>query len=305
MDNWRILDFTNFSGWLHYRRGCLAVCPDDGEEQSISLADVATVLIGLKVGLGPAVTQQLAAFDVVLLACDWNGVPKGALSAWTDHGRVGARHLAQFEMTVPRRKSAWGQLVRAKVRGQAATLRAIDHLDWRHLDDMARLVHSGDPENIEARAARYYWGRVFSGFARQPGAGLDNRNSMLDYGYAVLRGWGIRSVMAAGLSPSLGVFHRGRSNTFNLVDDLIEPFRPAVDYVVATTPDEMSINHPTVKHRLVEASSQAFTDDGLSVSAALTDLAQRFGMYVEGKLQRLDVPYWQGPISVRPLEIAA
>ena len=305
MDNWRILDFTDFSGWLRYRRGRLVACPDDGAEQSISLSDVATVLIGLHVGLGPTVTQQLAAFDVVLLACDWNGVPGGALTAWTDHGRVGARHLAQFEMTVPRRKNAWGQVVRAKVKGQAATLRALGQRDWRHVDDMARLVRSGDPENIEARAARYYWSRVFEGFVRQPGARMDNRNSMLDYGYAVLRGWGIRAVVSAGLSPSLGLFHHGRGNTFNLVDDLIEPFRPAIDYVVATLPADMSINHPAVKHRLVAASAQPFSDDGLSVSATLADLAQRLGMYAEGKSPKLDVPCWHGPINMAPPGIAA
>jgi len=103
--------------------------------------------------------------------------------------------------------------------------------------------------------------------------------------------------MSAGLAASLGVFHRGRSNAFNLVDDLIEPFRPAVDYVVATSSPGMTVSHPAVKKRLVSASSQAFGDNGLSVAACLTDLAQRFGIYAEGGIDRFGVAAWQGPVK--------
>jgi len=297
MDNWRILDFTTFKGRLGYRRGQLVIKPDDGEEQSVSLADVGTLLLGLHTGLAPTVLHQLAAFDVITLICDWNGVPSAAMTAWTDHGRVGARHKAQFEMSIPRRKNAWGQIIKAKVLGQAANLRVLGHPGWEHLASMAKNVHSGDPENVEGVAARYYWRRLFpNSFSRKPREG-DNRNSLLDYGYAVLRGYGIRAVMSAGLAASIGVFHRGRGNAFNLVDDVIEPFRPAIDYTVATTPPEMGISHPTVKHRLVAASSQAFQADGLSVSACLTDLAQHFGIYAEGGLDHLDVPSWKGPVK--------
>lgn len=295
MDNWRVLDFTSFTGELGYRRGQLIVRPDDGEEKTVPLADVGTLLLGLRTSLAPAVLHQLAAFDVITLICDWNGVPSAAMTAWSDHGRVGARHKAQFEMSVPRRKNAWGQIIKAKVTGQAMNLKVLGHPDWEHLADMAKRVHSGDPENVEGTAARYYWRRLFDNqFARKPREG-DNRNSMLDYGYAVLRGYGVRAVMSAGLAASIGVFHRGRGNAFNLVDDMIEPFRPAIDYAVVTTPAHMSISHPAVKHRLVAASSQTFRADGASVAACLTDLAQRFGIYAEGGLERLSVPSWPGP----------
>jgi len=304
MSSWRILDFTTFSGWLRYQRGQLIACKDDDTQQAIPLADIATILIGLNVGLGPAVAHQLAAFDVVLLVCDWNGVPSASMTAWSEHGRVGARHLAQSEMTQPRRKNAWGQIIRAKVTGQASTLRAVNCKDWHHLAEMVQLVRSGDPDNIEAHAAQFYWHHLFDDFSRQPGCRTNNQNSMLDYAYAVLRGWGIRAIMSAGLSASLGLFHHGRSNAFNLVDDLIEPFRPAIDYTVATTPSEMSINHPSVKHRLVQASTQVFQENGLSVSSSLADLAQEVGLYVEGKIPKLEVPTWLGPIEDIPLELA-
>jgi CRISPR-associated protein Cas1 len=163
---------------------------------------------------------------------------------------------------------------------------------------MVKEVRSGDPAKVEGRAARYYWARLFANdrFSRVPQERA-GRNAMLDYGYAVLRGHGVRAVLAAGLSTSVGIFHRNRSNGFNLVDDLIEPFRPAIDWVVAQMAPETSMDHPTVKHKLVAGSSQAFGPDGLSVSSVLTDVAQQLGRYVEGDVPKLVVPTWRGPIG--------
>lgn len=272
------------------------MCPDDGPESVVGLADVALVLFGLRTSMGASVLQQLAAFDVVALACDWRGVPTAGLYGWCDHTRVGARQNAQVAMSVPRRKNAWGQIIRAKISGQAANLRCLGHDEWRRLERMAGQVRSGDPANVEGTAARFYWPRVFegSGFSRVPQDGYGH-NAMLDYGYAVLRGFGVRAVLSAGLSGTIGLFHSNRSNAFNLVDDLIEPFRPAVDWAVAALPEKSTADDPAVRHRLVESCSQAFGTDGVSVVATLTDLAQQFGRYAENQIDRLRVPAWNGP----------
>ena len=307
MDHWRIIDLTNFEGRVSYRRGQLVVCPTAQPDKlsTLPLIDVGTVMFGLKTAIGGAVLQQLAEFDVTALVCDWKGVPVGGLYGWHDHGRVGARQKAQAEVTLPRRKNAWGQVVKAKVLGQAANLRLLGNRDWTTLRDMAKSVRSGDPSNIEAQAARYYWARLFdSRLARLPGARAEERNSKLDYGYTVLRGHAIRGVLAAGLAPSLGIFHRGRGNFFNLADDIIEPFRPAVDWVAAKLKSEMPITLPSVKEALVSASSQAFTPDGKTVATCLTELAQQLGQYVEGDIDRLTVPAWAGPVRAEVPEAA-
>lgn len=281
-------------------------CPDAGAATVIPLADVATVLLGLKVAVEPGVLHQLAKFDVITLMCGWNGTPAAGLYPWSEHTRVAARHRAQLSMTVPRQKNAWGQLVRAKIAGQAANLRRLGNRDWRFLAAMRRDVRSGDPNNVEGRAARYYWARVFAGdedgFSREPQCG-DGRNPLLDYGYAVLRGHGVRAVLSAGLSPCVGVFHRNRANPFNLVEDLIEPFRPAIDSAVASLPSAASLEDRSVKALLVDGSTQAFGRDGVSVAASLTDLAQQFGRYAEGQVNRLKVPAWDGPQRQTILEM--
>ena len=153
------------------------------------------------------------------------------------------------------------------------------------------------PDNIEARAARFYWSRVL-GEGRQPGAGqLIGSNACLDYGYAVLRGHVIRAVLSAGLAPALGVFHRGRGNAFALADDLIEPFRPAIDEVALQLSPTASPSDSDVKRVLVAAASQKFDAVGYGISAVAQDLAQQYGRYVEGEEERLKVPSWQGPAS--------
>ena len=295
-DNWRIIDLTSFSGRLRYSRGRLLLCPHDAEETAVGLADTAIVLIGLGVEVGASVLHQLAAFDVVALVCDWKGVPTAGAFAWSRHTRVGARQNAQSSMTLPRRKNAWAKIIRAKIAGQAANLRCLGDEEWRGLSRMAEEVRSGDPANVESKAARYYWPRIFEedGFSRVPQDGV-GRNAMLDYGYAVLRGFGVRAVLSAGLCGTIGLFHRNRSNAFNLVEDLIEPFRPAVDWVVAGIPVEASVDQANMKQQLVAASTQPFVSDGLSVAASLNDLAQRFGRYAENQIAQLKVPTWSGP----------
>ncbi len=273
------------------------VRPLEGEETKISLADMGTLLVGLATQINGSVMQKLGDFDVVTLFCDWRGIPVSGSFGWREHTRVGARHLAQTEVSLPRKKNAWARVITAKVQGQAQNLRLMGDPDWGRLSDLADHVRSGDPNNVEGQAARYYWSRVFAGdrLRREPGVGADARNSLLDYGYTILRGHAVRAVLEAGLSPTLGLFHRGRSNYFNLADDLLEPFRPAIDFDVAQFDTEMSSNHPAVRHALVRSAGQPFQKSGKTIPTCLTELAQQLGRYFEGDVERLSVPHWTGP----------
>lgn len=118
------------------------------------------------------------------------------------------------------------------------------------LEAMAQRVRSGDSDNLESQAALYYFPRLFGRqFHRKQS---DWTNSALNYGYAILRGALARAVVAHGLHPSLGLFHHSERNAFNLVDDLIEPFRPLVDLHVAMQPEREGIDLlPTEKATLV------------------------------------------------------
>ena len=297
---WRVIDLCGFDGELRSTRGGFEVCPEEGASTTVPVAEVAVILVGMKVNLSAAVLHRLAEADVAVLFCDWRGIPEGGCYSWSDHGRVAARHRAQAGVSLPRKKNAWARLIRAKIEGQASVLENLKVRGSGELLALADQVRSGDPGNVEAQAARLYWSRALGkGVGRQPAEGqLIGVNACLDYGYSVLRGHLMRAVLAAGLAPALGVFHRGRGNAFALADDLIEPFRPAIDEVALQLPPTASPSDRPVKQLLVAAASQRFDGDGHGIPAVAEALAQAFGRYVEGDIDRLNVLSWQGPSAV-------
>ena len=299
-EQWRVIDLCEFEGRVASVRGGIEVCPEDGRPTTVPVAELAVILVGMHVNLSAAVLHRLAEADVALLFCDWRGVPEGGCYSWSDHGRVAARHRAQAEVSLPRKKNAWARLVRAKIEGQAAVLANMKIRGGGELLALADQVRSGDPGNVEAQAARLYWSRTLGReVGRQPSAGqLIGANACLDYGYSVLRGHLMRAVLAAGLAPALGVFHRGRGNAFALADDLIEPFRPAIDEVALQLPSTASPSDREVKQLLVAAAAQRFDRDGHGIPTVAEGLAQRFGQYVEGDIDRLQVISWEGPSTV-------
>jgi CRISPR-associated protein Cas1 len=147
------------------------------------------------------------------------------------HYKQAGNLQAQLSSTLPLAKQLWKQLVQAKIMGQHQVLDATGNFLGNALAEMAGRVKSGDPENMEAQAARRYWPLLMGNdFTRNPDTG--GANSLLNYGYAILRATVARAVISVGLHPSLGVHHQNRLNAFCLVDDLMEPYRPTVDYCV-------------------------------------------------------------------------
>lgn len=289
---WRVVDCVNVHGQLRYQRGQMLVCAEDKEPVEVPLAQTAVLLLGLTANISTALLTQLATFGVCVLVCDWRGVPVGALQSWnTTPTRVTTRHWAQVDMSVPRQKNAWMRIVKAKIRGQANCLDMCERPRSEALREMAKRVHSGDTSNVEGMAAREYWQNLFppdEEFVRTPGGGA-GRDCLLDYGYAILRGFVIRSILAAGLDPTFGVNHHNRSNYFCLADDMIEPFRPVVDRCVAQMNSGAYLEKAT-KEALVSAVNGKFSSNGLTVPSVLDDFAQHYGMYCEGQIDVLDVP---------------
>jgi CRISPR-associated protein Cas1 len=168
---------------------------------------------------------------VALVTTDERHTPSGLTLPFHRHHRSAGVAICQIGASGPLRKRLWQALVRAKIENQAAHLARIGHANAFALSAMTALVTSGDPDNVEARAARDYWRSLFSGFIRDDST--DFRNKALNYGYAVVRACIARAIVAYGLLPSIGVHHASQVNAFNLADDLFEPFRPLVDAAVA------------------------------------------------------------------------
>ena len=194
----------------------------------------------------------LSSAGVLVVVCDERRQPSGMLMPLAAHHAQTPRFAMQAQMSRPTRKRLWRQLVRGKVRHQAAVL--VEQLGADcGLESMVAQVLPGDPTNIEAQAAAIYWPRLMGeAFRRDPD--LPGANSLFNYGYAVLRAVVCRAICGAGLHPTLGVNHHHRENAFCLADDVMEPLRPLVDRVVisAVTAGEIELTTP-VKQRLIGA----------------------------------------------------
>ena len=166
----------------------------------------------------------------VVVLCGDNHHP-AALVLPTDSNTLQTKRLrAQAGVKLPRLKQMWRQIVRCKITQQASVFPP-DHETRTALTALVSRVRSGDPANVEARASRLYWPALFDDkdFRRRHDRGAAPPNTLLNYGYMVLRAATARAVCGAGLHPSLGIAHHNKYNAFCLADDLMEPYRPFVD----------------------------------------------------------------------------
>lgn len=212
---------------LKYRDKQLIVDQDDSSV-SVAVEDIAWLILDTpQVSLTGSLLSALAGAGVAMIIPDDKHHPSGVLLPFHQHHAQAHIAHAQVGMTLPLKKRMWQNIVVAKIKNQAALLDVLGRERVQALRAMAGRVGSGDPDNIEAQAARAYWSALFTKFTRSDEN--DRRNALLNYGYAVVRAAIARACVASGLLPAFGLHHASKVNAFNLVDDLIEPFRPFVD----------------------------------------------------------------------------
>ncbi|WP_300718644.1 type II CRISPR-associated endonuclease Cas1 [uncultured Desulfovibrio sp.] len=224
---------------LDLRAGRLLLCRDGEEDVALPLEDLAFVVIDTpQARLSAALLSACAEQGCLLLTVDARHLPCAALLPLAPYYRQLSTVRAQVALGEARKKRLWQACVRAKIDNQAACLRLLGRHGDRQVACLRAKVGSGDPDNVEAVAARLYWARLFRHFRRDPDA-QDRRNSLLNYAYALLRACTARELAARGFVPALGIHHRGQYNAFNLADDLMEAWRPAADLLVARHLDSM------------------------------------------------------------------
>jgi len=234
------------------------------EKQSEVVGQVPIEDLGVLILQHPAIvlTQQLIVAcqknKVVIVFCDEKHLPYSLIlpigEGHTLHNKILKQQMA---ITEPTRKRLWQKIVQHKIKEQEQTLVMLNKKSTR-LKFLSTQVKTGDSGNCEAIAAQAYWKLLF-GKAFKRDADLDGVNSLLNYGYAIIRAAVARSVCGAGLHPTIGLFHTNQYNALCLADDLMEPFRPWVDYVVyqmASTNSEVTINQQS-KQALLGLMSEA------------------------------------------------
>jgi CRISPR-associated protein Cas1 len=239
---------------------------DAAEPKIIPIEDVGLLILDhQQITITQALLAKLLANNTAVITCDDTHHPTGMLLNLDGHSLQSQKFKAQVEATLPLKKQLWQQTVTAKIENQAAML-GIRKEENKLLLHLAASVKSGDSENAEAQAAAYYWKRLFPDF-------LDFRrerygpppNNLLNYGYAILRALVARSLVGSGLLPTLGIYHRNQYNAYCLADDIMEPYRPYVDYVVyqlVRNNGKFLEMTPTMKKALLEIPAMDVVLDG-------------------------------------------
>ena len=204
--------------------------------------------------------QKLVKHNVAVLYCDEKHLPSSMLLSLNSHYAQNERFRQQLEASEPLKKQLWKQTIIAKIRNEAQLIEQTGG-NAQPLFRWSAIVKSGDSDNLEAIAAKYYWSELFEPyldfFTRERYG--ESPNNLLNYGYALLRAATARALAGVGLLCTLGIHHHNRYNAFCLADDLMEPYRPFVDAIVLELLRESKETELTIerKRRLL----QIFTED--------------------------------------------
>jgi len=275
----RVIEIASAPAKVSLRHGCIIVTREGLPEFSTPAREVGILILAhpKAIATTPALHTLMTAGAAVLI-CDAACLPAGLLLPLHANTLHTQRMLAQVAAKAPLRKRLWQQIVKAKILSQAAALAGL-HGDDGGLTDMAARVRSGDPMNVEATAAQRYWPLLFRDIEFRRRFDADDQNRLLNYGYAILRAAMGRAICAAGLHPSLGLHHKSRENPWCLCDDLMEPYRPLVDFEVARLAGEFGracpLDPPT-KQRLMQVLATRVNADRKGIETReVSDLLHR------------------------------
>lgn len=198
------------------------------------IEDIGVVVLSHKqIVITSGALEALLENNCAVITCDSKSMPTGLLLPLVGNTIQNERFRDQLNASQPLRKQLWQQTIQYKIRNQAAVLGQCSDAETKCMQVWSNEVRSGDPDNIEARAAVYYWKELFG---QIPGFIRDREgvapNNLLNYGYAILRAVIARALVASGLLPTLGIHHHNRYNSYCLADDIMEPYRPYVDILV-------------------------------------------------------------------------
>ncbi|MFZ5939932.1 MAG: type II CRISPR-associated endonuclease Cas1 [Bacteroidota bacterium] len=217
----------------------LAESRESGEVRKVPVEDLGFLVIeNQQVSLTPPLLNELNENNVAVVFCDQQHLPSSMLLNLDGHHLQGELFRKQTGASEPLKKNLWKQVVEQKIRNQAGLLR-IRKEEYRDLLTLAANVKSGDSSNQEGTAARLYWKRLIGESFIRDRYGAPP-NSMLNYGYTILRAAVARALAGSGLLATLGIHHHNRYNAFALADDIMEPYRPFVDRVVC----DLNLKHP-------------------------------------------------------------
>lgn len=272
------------------RNGQLVVVKDN--KYTLPIEDINTVLLeNCFTKITTHALSELAKGNVTVYVCDEKHLPCAVMTPFMQNVRSTMVVQGQNSLTQPFKKRLWQQVVKAKIRNQALCLELSGYVaDACYLQNLLNKVNSGDTLNVEATAANHYFKALFGKtFTRED----DNIfNAAMNYGYAIMRGHMAKLVAVYGLLPLLGIHHNSTVNSFNLVDDLMEPFRAVVDLFVSQNVQEEMTMDRELKSGLYNLLNVDMDMGGFRYTVAYAGerMVQSYLRCLEGKSKDLLIP---------------
>lgn len=227
----RTLFFSNPCRLSVKDRQLVAQITESGETKTAPVEDLGIIVLeNQQISVSMPLLGELIDNNVAVVFCDHSHYPSSMLLNLNGHHLQQELFSYQIAAGSPLKKNLWKQTIEAKIRNQSGVLKKLSK-DYKKVYYYVDKVKSGDPENYEGAAARVYWPLLFGEkFIREQHG--DPPNNLLNYGYAILRAAVSRALAGSGLLATLGIHHHNRYNAFCLADDIMEPYRPFVDYLV-------------------------------------------------------------------------
>lgn len=270
---------------------------DNGEITKIPLEDIECIVADtMQLNISARVLSKISEYTISFYVTDQGHHPCGVFLPVSRHSRHVSVLQSQIDMTLPTKKKLWKQIVCQKIENQALVLKLSGTEGWQDINSIKLKVRSGDSENMEAVAASKYFKLMFGkSFTRSQENGT---NAALNYGYAIIRGTIEKYLVAYGYEPALGIFHKSSLNSFNLADDLIEPYRPLIDLFVKRYIDDTTALTTARKAQLVDLlNANVIINNKLYACARAIELTvSSLTGFIQGKRKDLLLP------SIRYLE---
>jgi len=265
--------------------------------RTVPIEDVGVVVLdNRQITITHALIGALLANNVAIITSDDRHLPTGLLLPLDGHTLQSERFREQINASEPLRKQMWQQTVSNKILGQATVL-GTQGIENRNMLAWAKDVRSGDADNLEGRAAAYYWRNVFGvpDFIRAQD-GLPP-NNLLNYGYSIVRAMMARALVAAGLLPTFGIHHHNRYNAYCLADDIMEPYRPFVDLAVVEMVKKGMLAEELTKQHKIQLLSLCTNDVLIAghrspMMLAMQTTAQSVQKCFSGEARKIIYPDW-------------
>lgn len=279
---------------LSYKHKQLCIEREGEKPSTVPVEDLGVLILdNEQIVLTHAILTACAEANVAVIVCDNKHIPASLLAPFEGNTLHAKTLRQQIAVPEPKRKRIWQTIVQAKISEQSELLKELRGKD-EGIGKLIPFVRSGDPDNIEARAAVNYWRGLFGDdfFRVRGGEGI---NAMLNYGYAVVRAAVARAIVGAGLHPALGIHHKNQYNAFALADDAMEPLRPLVDEIVfryVQENGEPERLEPAIKRALLQvlASNVHYDNRKYPIITALGLYAANFRKCLLGRTRKLVCP---------------